>query len=75
MSLDAFDTKTLLASRTVWAAIVAIIGAIVSYFGVTISPEDQGQLVEEIGNAVTVAGALAAIYARSTATKQIGPKS
>jgi hypothetical protein len=72
MSLDAFDTKTLLSSKTVWGALVAILGAILSYFGIDLSPADQGALVEQIGNGVTLVGALLAIWGRATATKQIG---
>ena len=65
------DFKGILQSRTVWAALAALVGIVMSAFGYTVTDADQTQLVEAVGNVLSVLGSLGAIYYRVKATKVI----
>ena len=72
------EVKTLLASKTVLAAIVAIFAGGLSVFGYTLDTKLQYDIVELTGLAVTqlggvgaVLGGFGAIYGRIKATKKI----
>ncbi len=60
------ETKNLLQSKTVWGALVAVIGAIMSAFGF-----DTGILQGIDGEVVTLIGGILAIYGRVAAVKKI----
>jgi len=65
------DFKGILQSRTVWSGLAALIGVLMSAFGYTVTDADQTQIVEAVGNVVSVLGSLGAIYYRVKATKVI----
>lgn len=64
--------KPFLASRTVWAGIVAILASALGLLDITIGPEDQSALVEIALQAVTLVSGAVAIWGRVRATKRIG---
>jgi protein-S-isoprenylcysteine O-methyltransferase Ste14 len=66
------DTKSLLASKTVWGGIIVVIAAIGGFFGYGITAEDQASLAHIIESVVLAIGGLLAIWGRVTATKKIG---
>jgi len=73
------ETKTLLQSRTVWGALLAILASIAGLGGYAIAPSDQaaaldliGSLIEVWDRLVVIAGAGLAIWGRVRATKSIG---
>jgi len=60
------DTKSLLESKTVWGAIIAIAGAVLNALGF-----DTGALGGLDDEIVTLIGGLLAVYGRATAIKKI----
>jgi hypothetical protein len=66
------ETKSLLASKTVWGGIIVVLSVVASMVGYTISAEDQVALTSFVGEAITLVGGLLAIWGRVTATKKIG---
>ena len=64
-------------SKTIWGAGVALAAFALTWFGVTVTPEEQTTLVTLIVAVATPAGALVAfvltIIGRITATKKIKP--
>lgn len=66
------QTKSLLASKTVWGGILVVVGAIAGMLGYTFAPEDQATVAAAIDNIVIAVGGLLAIWGRITATKRIG---
>lgn len=66
------ETKNWWASRTIWAALIAVISTGLSFFGKEISPELQGSIVDAVMQIVTVVASVATIWFRATATKVIG---
>lgn len=64
--------KSLLTSKTIWGALVAVLGGITSLFGYTVSPADMTAVVDTVGQVVGIGGALYAIYGRVVASKKIG---
>lgn len=68
------DTKGLLASKTVWAALIAGGAAIASLFHVDFNMADQAATLDAVWNIISAAGALGAIWGRITATATIGSK-
>jgi hypothetical protein len=66
------ETKSLLASRTVWGGLIAILAAVLGGFGYTIAAADQAQLVEWIATAGGIAGGILAVVGRVRASKRIG---
>jgi hypothetical protein len=66
------DTKRILASRTVWAAMIAVLAQILALVtGKTIAADDQALIVDAVAQVVTIVAGLAAIWARVAATKTI----
>lgn len=61
------DFKGALTSKTIWGAIIAIIGAILSAFHL-----DSGALAGSDGEIVTLIGSVLAIIGRIKAVKKIG---
>lgn len=66
------ETKSLLASRTVWGGLIAILAAVLGGFGYTIATADQAQLVEWVATAGGIAGGILAVVGRVRASKRIG---
>lgn len=66
------DAKSLLASRTFWGAMIAILATVGKGFGIELGTEDQAQLVDHALTVVGVLGGLLAVYGRTKATKAIG---
>jgi len=66
------EWKSWVASRTVWSAILALVGIVIGLFGYTFSTQDQADLLNILSPIVTVIGTFGTIYYRVTATKKIG---
>ena len=66
------DWKSWLASRTVWSAILALVGIGMGLFGYTISAQDQAEMLNTLSPIITTIGTIATIYYRVKATKKIG---
>ena len=66
------ETKSILASRTVWSGLVAVVAGVAGIWGYGFSSEDQAAVVE-LGSAVAAAvGGIGAIWGRVAATKSVG---
>lgn len=68
------DVKSWLASKTIWAALIAGVSALASLFHVDFNMADQAATLDAVWNIIGGVSALAAIWGRITATKAIGPK-
>lgn len=73
------DTKSLLASRTVWGAIIAIAASIAGALGFGVGAAEQAaalslvdQILGEWDRLAALAGAVLALYGRVKATRRIG---
>lgn len=73
------DTKSLLASRTVWGAAIAILASIAGALGFAIGAPEQAaalglvdQILGEWDRLAALAGAALALYGRVKATRRIG---
>jgi uncharacterized membrane protein HdeD (DUF308 family) len=69
MTMD--DYKSLLASKTVWGGILALLAGVAGIFGYTVSPVDQAQAIDSVSGIVAAFGGILAIYGRIKATKII----
>ena len=58
-------------SRSVWGSVVAFVALVVSFFGLTVAPEDQEMLVGGIVAVVGAVGAAIGVWGRVRATKRI----
>jgi hypothetical protein len=65
------DTKTLLASRTVWANLIGLIALVLGVLGFDASPLDSGDFEEAVVQLVAAASFVASTVFRILATKQI----
>jgi hypothetical protein len=65
------DVKPWIASRTVWGGAVALIASASTFFGYTLTAEDQASIVEVCLQLATLAGSAMAIYFRIKAKKRI----
>ncbi|MEJ1158013.1 hypothetical protein [Prosthecomicrobium sp. N25] len=72
------QTKTLLASRTVWGAAIAVLAAVAGLFGYVVAPDDQARAADLAGEILglwdrlaVVAGGALAIWGRVKASKRI----
>lgn len=65
------ETKTLLQSKTVWGAILSVVGALAGLFGYSFGPEDQEAVIMIGTTLATAIGSLLAVYGRVKATKAI----
>ncbi|WP_299558751.1 hypothetical protein [uncultured Sulfitobacter sp.] len=66
------ETKSIFASKTIWGAGIALVGAGVNVMGYTVTPADQAQIVEAVAAMMTAGGSLLAVIGRVRATKAIG---
>jgi len=67
------DTKTPLASRTVWANVIGLGSLALSAFGVQTGALDQSGLADAMAQIVAAGSFIASTYFRVQATKQITP--
>ncbi|ACI54454.1 hypothetical protein Rleg2_1160 [Rhizobium leguminosarum bv. trifolii WSM2304] len=67
--MDGF--KSFLASRTIWSILVGLLANLFQKYGYTLTDIDQALVVDQILTGVQVVSAIAAIYYRTRATKQI----
>jgi hypothetical protein len=72
------DTKSLLASRTVWGAGLAMAASLAGVVGLTVTPDDQtaalslvDSVLSEWDRIAAIAGAALALYGRIKATRRI----
>jgi len=65
------DTKTLLASRTVWANLIGLIALVLGLLGFDASPLGSGDFEEAVVQLVAAASFVASTVFRILATKQI----
>jgi uncharacterized membrane protein YgdD (TMEM256/DUF423 family) len=65
------DTKSVLASRTIWANLIGLLAVAVGLFGVDVSSAEVESATEALVHIVTGISCLAGIYFRMVATKQI----
>lgn len=66
------QTKSLLASKTFWGAVIAILAVLANRMGHPIAATDQADLVNDGVTLVTMAGSLFSIYGRIVAKTAIG---
>jgi hypothetical protein len=59
-------------SRVILGSIVAILGGVLQLYGYSFSAEDQAMVVDVIGQGITFAGTLFALYGRLVAKKPLG---
>ena len=64
--------KNLLASKTIWGALLAVAAGVLSMAGYTISADDQATLTGLVSGAGATIGGLLALYGRIKASKKIG---
>ncbi len=67
-----FDSKGILASKTVWGGLLAVGGAVLGMFGFTVAEGDTASLMAHIDSIIVAAGGILAIYGRIVAAKKIG---
>ena len=68
--------KTWWQSKTVWAALISAVCAVLAITGHHINSDTQAQLVNEfvdIANGISIVSGIAAAYYRTKATAQINP--
>jgi hypothetical protein len=65
------DTKTLLASRTVWANLIGLIALVLGVLGFDAAPLGTGEFEEAVVQLVAAASFVASTVFRILATKQI----
>lgn len=66
------DTKTLLRSRAVWGAAIAIAAGLAGVFGWTVDEASQAATLELVEGAAALVGGALALWGRVRATKRIG---
>ena len=66
------DTKSFLASTTIWGGLIAMIAAGLGFFGYSFGAEDQALTVEWATSLAGMIGGLIAIVGRVRASKRIG---
>lgn len=65
------ETKTFLQSKTVWGAIIALLGGLLSLLGYQLSPDDAESLVTIVSGLASMMGSVMAIIGRISASKRI----
>ena len=66
------DFKSLLASKTFWGGVIALLAGVLGIFGYTLSADDQQALIDlGVGIAASIGGVIA-IWGRVKASKKIG---
>jgi len=66
-----FDTKTILASRTVWANLIGLAALVLGLFGFDTSVLDTGAVEEALVQLIAAGSFIASTVFRILATKQI----
>ena len=66
------DTKSILASRTVWAGLITMAAGIAQVYGYDFSPDAQANALNLITGIVGCIGGAGAIFGRVVAKKKIG---
>lgn len=66
------QVKSWLASKTVWAGIIAFASSIAGLFNFNFGIEDQTVVLDAVWNIVTAISGVVAVWGRVTATKTIG---
>jgi hypothetical protein len=66
-----FDTKTILASRTIWANLIGLVALILGLFGFDGSARATGAFEEAVVQIVAAGSFIASTIFRILATKQI----
>lgn len=66
------EIKSLLASKTIWGALIAVFAGVLSLAGYSISADDQASLLELAAGLASTTGGAFAIYGRIKASKKIG---
>ncbi len=65
------DTKTILASRTVWANLIGLVALVLGLFGFEASELGSGAVEEAVVQLIAAASFIASTVFRILATKQI----
>ena len=65
------DVKSIFASRTIWAALIALLGGGLGLAGYSFGEADQSAALELISGIVAALGGLGALYGRITASKRL----
>jgi len=68
---DMTDVKSLFESRTIWAALLALLGGGLGVAGYGFSETDQSAALELISGIIAAIGGLGALYGRIKATKKL----
>lgn len=66
------ETKSILASRTVWAGLLAVASGIAQVYGYEFSADNQANILNIITGVTAVIGGGGAIFGRVAANKKIG---
>lgn len=66
------ETKSILASRTVWAGLLATAAGIAQVYGYDVTPDTQANVLNIITGVVGCIGGAGAIFGRVVAKKKIG---
>ena len=66
------DVKSILASKTIWGAAMAVLGGVLGFLGFTVNAEDQAALVNQVPEILAGIGGIIAIWGRIVASKKIG---
>lgn len=65
------DTKSPLASKTIWGAVLMLVALVLNALGYDLTQEDQALVLEVVVTAVGGLGTLMAIVGRLTASRKI----
>jgi hypothetical protein len=65
------DSKTILASRTIWANLIGIVALLLGFFGFDASSLNSGEFLEATAQLIAAASFMASTVFRIVATKQI----
>lgn len=66
------DTKSWLASKTIWGGLIAVAAAVAGWFGYSLAAGDQATLVDALVSIGGAVGGILAIVGRVMASKTVG---
>lgn len=66
------EVKSILASRTVWAGLLAAASGIAQVYGYEFGPDTQSTVLDIITGVAALIGGTGAVFGRVAARKQIG---
>ncbi len=66
------EAKSMLMSRTIWGALVALMASGAGLAGYTVSAADQASILTLLTSLAGLAGSAVAIWGRIVATKRLG---